>query len=128
MHDKARNTPAQKGFTLRFASAQALTYLVATGRVQMYARAPRSGFRQVQVVGARVRLREGPGPRAYHEMEPGTVPDAFLQAAGQQEPLTWGVTLPPDLERRIAVILRSREGGTLEIDAAGHVRLRESPP
>ncbi len=121
--------PAKRpgGFTLRFASARALTHLVATGRVRMYARTPHGRFRQVEIIGARIRLREGPGPRAYHEMETSTVPGTFLMAAGDDDRLVWGVTLPQDLEQRIAAFIRSRDSGVIEIDAAGHVRLREGP-
>ncbi len=122
----ASGPPSPKGFTLRFASAQALTHLVATGRVRMYARDPLGAFHRVELVGARVRLRKGPGPAAYHEMETGTVPDTFLRAAGADGRLTWGVTLPPNLERRIAALIHSHQGGTIEIDAAGHVRLRKA--
>jgi hypothetical protein len=115
-----------RGFTLRFASARALTHLVATGRVRMYTRDAQGRFRRVEFAGARIRLVEGPAPRAYHEMEPGTVPGTFLLAAGDVGELTWGVVLPAELERRIARLVRSRDGGVLVIDAAGHVRLREA--
>jgi hypothetical protein len=118
--------PAQKGFTLRFASDEALEKLIAAGKVNFYAVAGKNAWR--------IKLSDGSPtyiatefPRQIYEMETHTVPNDYIAVFQRQiavfgrRTLTWGVTLPRQTTNSINQIVRIREGGDLIITADGQV-------
>jgi hypothetical protein len=119
-------TPAQPGFTLRFASAEALDRLVAAGMVGFYGIAEERAWRLRLDSGKPVFNRET-SPRVFHEMAPATVPPrytrAFSATAGEQAlaAVVWGVRLPRGTESEIGSLTRDVEGGELVIGADGRV-------
>ena len=118
----------KRGFTLRFASAEALDRLVAADRVRLYAMADKQAWRLSLGEGG-PRLAREAFPRWYHEMSPSTVPPAYLNAvAGAVNPsvrssLVWGVQLPTATKQGIASLTRGLQGGDLVIAADGRVTL-----
>ncbi len=120
--------PTQKGFTLRFASDEALDKLIAAGIVNFYAIAGKNAWR--------IKLSDGSPiytavefPRQIYEMEPHTVPIDYKVVFQQQiavfgrRTLTWGVTLPGRTTDSITQMVRIRKGGDLIITADGEVKL-----
>jgi hypothetical protein len=120
--------PAQKGFTLRFASDAALERLIVAGKVKFYAIAGKNAWR--------IRLSDGNPiyiaaefPRQIYEMESHTVPNDYIAVFQRQiavfgrRTLTWGVTLPGQTKDSINQMVRIRKGGDLIITADGQVTL-----
>ena len=116
------------GFTLRFESDLALTRLVATGQVGVFAIANGSAQR-MSVAASRISFWAAPVPAAFHEMDKGTVPAAArdaLERTGRSGAGTqWAVTLPARLSTDLSQIMRAHQGGTLVIAKDGSLR-RES--
>ncbi len=120
--------PAQKGFTLRFASDRALEKLISDGKVNFYAIAGKIAWR-LKLSGGRPGYIAASFPRQFYEMETQTVPidyaTAFQRqiAAFGQHTLTWGVTLPARTTDSINLMVKGRKGGDLIITADGQVKL-----
>jgi hypothetical protein len=120
--------PEKRGFTLRFASTEALQRLVASGAVSLYAMAGKQAWRLSLSQGSPLFAPDA-FPRWFHEMEPTTVPVGYLQAlATSVSPRTpssvvWGVQLPASTKQRIASLTRDLRGGNLLIEADGQVAL-----
>jgi hypothetical protein len=120
---------AQKqGFTLRFASAEALERLVVAGTVSLYAMAGKQAWRLSLAEGHPAFAPET-FPAWFHEMAPSTVPVGYLsnleKTIGRQvrSPLVWGVQLPPETREGIASLTHDHRGGDLVIEADGRVTL-----
>ena len=122
-------TPAQEGFTLRFESDLALTRLVATGKVGLYAITD-GRARRMTVSESRISFWDASAPNSYHEMEAGTVPTPVIDALGRSGVNTadvgWGVTLPRKLQEQLDDIVRGHSGGALVIRGDGELRLEAS--
>jgi len=122
--------PAQKGFTLRFASDEALEKLISDGKVNFYAIAGKNAWR-LKLSGGRPVYIAAQFPRQIYEMETPTVPidyTAVFQrqiAAFGRRTLTWGVTLPERTADSINQMVRSRKEGDLIIAASGEVKLTQ---
>jgi hypothetical protein len=120
--------PGRQGFTLRFASTEALERLVAAGTVSLYAMAGRQAWR-LSLDGGQRSFAPDPFPGWFHEMAPATVPDDYTRAlrAAPGQPdnatLVWGVQLPPAARQDIASLTRELSGGDLLIGVDGRVRL-----
>jgi hypothetical protein len=120
--------PSRPGFTLRFASAEALDRLVASGTVRLYAMADEQAWR-LSLEGGQPQLSPQSLPRWFHEMAPSTVPAHYLRTLAasmeraQAQPVVWGVQLPPATTRGITALTRGLSGGDLVINADGRVRL-----
>ncbi len=120
--------PGKQGFTLRFASAEALERLVAVGTVSLYAMAGKRAWRLSLSAGRPV-FAPDPFPGWFHEMAASTVPFDYVrtleQSAGRPAPsaVVWGVQLPPATKQGIASLTRGLQGGNLVIGADGQVRL-----
>lgn len=120
--------PAIPGFTLRFASTEALERLVAAGEVHLYAMADKQAWRLSLGDGARVFAPDA-FPGWFHEMAPATVPVGYLQSLQQSvrgpvtSPVVWGVQLPAATRQDIASLTRGVQGGNLVIGADGQVTL-----
>jgi hypothetical protein len=120
--------PQERGFTLRFASSEALDRLVAAGSVHFYAMAGGQAW-QLSLPGAEAAFARGAAPGRFHEMAPATVPPRYLRAFARTgnglggAGVVWGVALPPDTEQRIASLTRARRGGALVIHSDGRVAL-----
>ena len=118
----------KQGFTLRFASAEALERMVAAGTVSLYAMAGKQAWRLSLAKGRPV-FAPGTFPAWFHEMASSTVPVGYLsnleKSIGQRvrSPLVWGVQLPPATRQGIASLTHDHSGGDLVIEADGRVTL-----
>ncbi|MEO0615611.1 MAG: hypothetical protein AAFY69_05695 [Pseudomonadota bacterium] len=119
-------SPAQEGFTLQFESDTALTRLVSRNAIGLFALDDASTLR-MSVNRGRVSFWPASLPNAFHEMDPGTVPSEVLRALrltrGGDLNVTWGVTLPADMQRELDAIVREHRGGALYIAGDGQIRL-----
>jgi hypothetical protein len=121
--------PAQKkGFTLRFASDEALEKLISDGKVNFYAIAGKYAWR-LKLTGGKPVYIAAEFPRQIYEMETPTVPTDYVAvfqrqiAAFGRRTLNWGVTLPGRTTDSINLMVRGRKGGDLIIAADGQVKL-----
>ena len=120
--------PAQKGFTLRFASDEALEKLIAARKVNFYAIAGKNAWRIKLSNGSSIYIA-AEFPRQIYEMETHTIPNDYIAVFQRQiavfgrRTLTWGVTLPGQTTDTINQMVRSRKGGDLIITADGQVTL-----
>jgi Skp family chaperone for outer membrane proteins len=119
---------AQKGFTLRFASDEALEKLISDGKVNFYAIAGKNAWR-LRLSGGRPGYIAAEFPRQIYEMETPTVPLDYAEVFQRQiavfgrHTLTWGVTLPGRTTDTINLMVKGRKGGDLIITADGEVKL-----
>jgi hypothetical protein len=124
---RAAPIPPGEGFSLRFASDAALRALVTTGAVSFYGLADRVAWRLTVHQGG-LRYQSAPLPRAYHEMQPVTVPTGFVRALNQSVPrgvsgtVVWGVTLSGKIAHSIHRLMQQHGSGALVIERNGRVR------
>ena len=122
--------PAQKGFTLRFASDEALEKLISDGKVNFYAIAGKNAW-SLKLSGGRPGYIAAEFPRQIYEMETPTVPIDYAVVFQRQiavfgrHTLTWGVTLPGRTTDSINQMVSGRKGGDLIITANGEVKLTQ---
>jgi len=122
--------PARKGFTLRFASDEALEKLILDGKVNFYAIAGKNAWR-LKLSGGRPTYVAAAFPRQIYEMETPTVPIDYAAVFQRQiavfgrRTLTWGVTLPVPTTDSINQMVSGRKGGDLIITADGQVKLTQ---
>lgn len=113
---------AQKGFTLEFASVQALRFLLQDGQVQLYAKVNN----QFWSINSKGDFSRAEAPASYYQMHDDTVPQQFravlagLEVGGVAE---WGVALPATMVGQVQQLTASREGGNLLIAGDGTVRV-----
>jgi hypothetical protein len=121
-------TPEKKGFTLRFASNDALEKLVASRKVSLFAMLNKKAWR-LSVNQGRPSFSNAAFPGWFHEMASSTVPARYVRALnpsinpGERSQVTWGVQLPPETRREITSLTGNIQGGTLVIGADGRVTL-----
>ena len=117
------------GFTLRFESDAALTRLVATNSVGVYALADGRAQRMA-VSESRISFWEASTPNSYHEMETETVPGAVIDALSRNgtasNAVSWAVTLPGKLKSQLEQLMLEHRGGSLIIGAGGDIRWENS--
>ncbi len=128
----AAATPSE-GYSLRFASEQALRQLIGTDGVRFYAL--RDGqFWRLESHSGGERFGVVQAPSAYYEMTGDTVPDTFRQAlvrATGSAPgagTRWGVTLPESIVAAIRKLMHTHASGLLIIGADGHVGMQRGEP
>jgi hypothetical protein len=120
--------PGKQGFTLRFASNEALHRLVAAGTVSLYGMAGKQAWRLSLSAGSPVFAPDS-FPGWFHEMAPSTVPADYVRTLEKsvnrlaQSSVVWGVQLPPATKQGIASLTRGLQGGNLLIGADGQVTL-----
>jgi len=120
--------PAKQGFTLRFASAEALHRLVASGTVSLYGMADKQAWRLSLGKGSPAFAHDA-FPGWFHEMAPSTVPPDYVRTLEKsvgrlaQSSVVWGVQLPPATKQAIASLTTGLQGGSLVIGAGGQVTL-----
>jgi hypothetical protein len=124
--------PARKaekqGFTLRFASIEALERLVSAGTVSLYAMAGKQAWRLSLAAGRPVFTPDA-FPAWFHEMAASTVPSDYVRSLEKslgepaRSPLVWGVQLPAATRQGIASLTRDHRGGNLVIGADGRLTL-----
>jgi hypothetical protein len=120
--------PSKKGFTLRFASDEALRRQVAAGSVSLFAMADKQAWR-LSLPHGRPVFTDAAFPGWFHEMAASTVPVDYVRqleiaiTAKKPGSIVWGVQLPPATKRDIASLTRGREGGDLVIASNGRVSL-----
>jgi predicted RNase H-like nuclease (RuvC/YqgF family) len=124
--------PARKaekqGFTLRFASIEALERQIAAGTVSLYAMAGKQAWR-LSLAGGRPVFTPDALPSWFHEMAASTVPDDYVRSLEKtrgepaRSPLVWGVQLPAATRQGIASLTRDHRGGNLVIGADGRLTL-----
>lgn len=124
---KPVSTPskAQKGFTLRFESDDALTRLVARDVVDLYALAP-GNTRRMTIENGEMSFWSASAPERFHEMDVATVPARVLTAYRRTNPgagAQWGVSIPATMSRQLNQYLAEHEGGSLIIRRDGSLRL-----
>ena len=122
-------TPVREGFSLRFESDLALTRLVASGQIGLYA-INDGRARRMSVRNSTVSFWDASTPGSFHEMDAATVPRAVVESLARSGADTaqtgWGVTLPGKLKRELDTILREHRGGELIIGADGTLRMSGS--
>lgn len=124
----AKPLPARQGFSLRFASVDALDRLVTGGRVGFYGIADKQAWQLVHDAG-QVEFVHRQSPTRFHEMDRSTVPARYVTALSRVsagpgvDTVTWGVALPEAIVTRIASLTSGSSGGDLVIAADGQVRL-----
>lgn len=125
---EAAASPARseaEGFTLRFESDAALTRLVATNRVGLYALS-NGRAQRMTVAESRISFWEASAPGTYHEMESNTVPGAVIEALARTgtaaAEVRWGVTLPGKLRSRLDELMLERRDGSLIIVGSGDIQ------
>jgi hypothetical protein len=121
------NTTERNGFTLRFESDAVLTRLVESDAISLYVIASNE-TRRLQVGTGRVSFWSSSTPEQFHEMDPDTVPAAFVTTWQRQHGNStaapqWAVALPPAMSRQVRDHLASGDGGSLVIGANEQVRL-----
>ena len=125
----APSTPTREGFSLRFESDLALTRLVASGQIGLYA-INDGRARRMSVRNSAVSFWDASTPGSFHEMDATTVPRAVVESLARSGADTaqtgWGVTLPGKLKRELDAILREHRGGELIIGADGTLRMSGS--
>ena len=118
-------TPEPEGFTLRFESDTALSRLVATGKVGLFALDDR-GAQRMSVAESRISFWAAPVPARYHEMDAATVPtavrNALLRTGRGNETRHWAVTLPARLSQELERLMQAHRGGALIIATDGTLR------
>ena len=118
-----------EGFTLRFESDAALTRLVATNRIGVYA-VGTGRAQRMTVSDSRISFWDASVPNSFHEMETATVPAAVIEALTRSgaaaDAVSWGVTLPARLKTRLDELMLEHGGGTLIIVSGGDVRWEAS--
>jgi len=122
-------TEAVEGFTLRFESDSALTRLVASSQVGVYA-IDGERARRMTVSESRISFWDASLPGSFHEMEVSTVPlpvvDALARTGIDTGSISWGVTLPGRLKTQLEELLQEHRGGSLVIGINGNIRLEAS--
>jgi hypothetical protein len=117
--------PEPEGFTLRFESDAALSRLVATGKVGLFALDDR-GAQRMSVAESRISFWAAPVPARYHEMDAATVPaavrNALLRTGRGNETRQWAVTLPARLSQELERLMQAHRDGALIIAADGTLR------
>ena len=120
----------KRGFTLRFASSEALDRLVSAGTVSLYGMADKQAWRLSLVRGAPV-FKPDTFPNWFHEMAPETVPADYVRTLiGSANDngtggFVWGVQLPATTRQNINSLTRGQQGGSLVIHADGRVSLAQ---
>jgi len=126
---KPSPAPQTEGFSLRFESDNALTRLVAAGKVGLYAIGDGRAQRMT-VSESRISFWAASTPNAFHEMETSTVPrpviDALARSGINTAGIDWGVTLPGKLREQLDALMRDNSGGALVIGLDGELRLEAS--
>ena len=126
--EEQKPKPAKKGFTLRFASDEALQKQVASGGVSLFAMVDKQAWR-LTLPERRPVFTDAAFPAWFHEMAASTVPDEFVKQlrlfvpAKTRGSVVWGVQLPPATKQDIASLTRGRKGGDLVIASNGRVSL-----
>lgn len=118
-----------EGFTLRFESDAALTRLVASSTVGVYAM-EQERARRMTVSESRISFWDASVPNSFHEMELSTVPVAVIDALSRTgintADVSWGVTLPGKLKSQLDQLMQNYGSGSLVIAADGEIRLEET--
>lgn len=113
------------GFTLEFASVQALEMLLQSGTVQLFARHG-DQFWSVGTNGIAVPAQT---PSSYYQMHTETVPQRLrssVPGSGIGEEIAWGVTLPREAVGQIQRLTTGRKSGNLLIGYDGAVVLESA--
>ncbi len=114
------------GFSLRFASDEALTALVATRSVRVFAMLGQRTW-QLSASAKSIYAETTDRPGSFYEMNRQTVPPTYLAALRRvtavldETRITWGVTLPQPTRAAINSRMERYQGGELIIQADGTV-------
>lgn len=114
----------QQGFSLRFASEEALVALVGQDEIRVFVR---SDARAWRLEAASLAFVEAALPRRLHIMNEATVSSRLQTAARRVAGATtpdWGVSLSPRLQRAIQAAIQGREAGNLVIHDDGRIVLQ----
>ena len=120
--------PTRQGFSLHFASDEALAALVKARKVQFYAMLGSRAW-ELQYIGGTPRFVPSSKPRSFYEMHTHTVPRGYLNAMRKtatvfdMERVTWGTTLPAPTQNQIKRLMTQHDGGDLVIQPEGKVEI-----
>jgi len=119
-------TDVQEGFTLRFATDQALTQLVSRNEIGLYAITAGKALRMT-INQDKAEFWSASLPKRFHEMDTATVPEAVVRALQKSTSSTastqWGVTLPTAMSAKLNTYMQDHRGGALVIGADGILRM-----
>ncbi len=117
------------GFSLRFASDEALTALVTTRSVRVFAMLGQRSW-QLSANEKSIYAVTTDRPGSFYEMNRQTVPPTYLAALRgvtavlDETRISWGVTLPQPTRAAITSLMERYEEGALIIQADGTVERR----
>ncbi len=125
---KQPTRPTRQGFSLHFASDEALATLVNARKVRLYAMLGSRTW-ELQYIAGTPRFVLSSKPRSFYEMHPLTVPRGYLNAIRKTatvfdtERVTWGTTLPVPTQMQIKRLIAQHDGGDLVIQPEGEVEI-----
>ena len=126
----------EPGLSLSFRSDRDFLRLVSTGVIELFVMNDTAAAEPTLRFDPHGQFAPARAPGRIYELLPGTIPRTITTALAQRPArsgssdasgvLTWGVTLPPALERELAQQRERHSQGTLLIDR--YARIRHVPP
>ena len=126
----------EPGLSLSFRSDRDFLRLVSTGVIELFVMNDAATAEPTLRFDPRGQFASARAPGRIYELLPGTIPRTITTALAQRPArsgtsdasgvLTWGVTLPPALERELDQQREQHSQGTLLIDR--YARIRHVPP
>lgn len=123
----------QQGFSLAFSSDKDFRHLLVTREnMDLYLFAEKNCWKLFPGVRGRYKFQVSGPPVRVYDMDPATVPSDIEQAAAgitsvyKKDNVTYGVSLPGEIQQIIKGIMAQRKGGHLVIDRNGHVSIKET--
>ena len=126
----------EQGLSLSFRSDRDFLRLVSTGVIELFVMNDAATAEPTLRFDPHGQFAPARAPGRIYELLPGTIPRTITTALAQRPArsetsdasgaLTWGVTLPPALERELAQQREQHSQGTLLIDR--YARIRHVPP
>lgn len=120
------NRQRPEGYSLEFASSEALNFLISTKRLKFFAVVGDDSWR-LSIRQGTPRFDASDTPYRFHEMQVETVPEEYYLALEETGGIThrsdakWGVVLPRPMTEEIDRIVRQARSGTLIIQKDGRV-------
>jgi hypothetical protein len=127
---------AEPGLSLSFRSDRDFLRLIGAGVIELFVMDGAATAEPTLRFDPNGQFAPAPAPGRIYELLPATIPGTITNAlarrptrsepSGPSGALTWGVTLPPALERELAQQRERHSQGTLLIDR--YARIRHVPP
>ncbi len=127
---KKQAKPEQKkGFSLRFASDQALLSLLSQKKLSLSVLMANHAW-NIRQQGINWKVTPANLPQQYYQMSAQTVPGVLRQSVQQQlsvhkqSQVIWAVALPDSIKATIKRLMQEQQGGELIISATAEVQLQ----